>query len=136
MFCANHSRSTNHHQTLHAGKTFHFLDQIIFRWQRNAICSTKRASASSGKAFTRPNELPPAAERHLLGQTGFRQLRNAIYSAKQASASSGKAFARPNATCATATITSSSSRGLSAAPSLPLAAPCLRTSAVKIAFFK
>ena len=136
MFCANHSRSTNHHQTLHTGKNVlftqpnyfplaaecHLLDQTSFRQQRKGIYSTKRASASSGTPFARPNRLPPTAECHLLGQTGFRQQR--------------KTFARPNAICATATTPSFRSKGYSPLPPLPLAAPCLRTPAVKIAFFK
>ena len=96
MFCANHSRSTNHHQTLHTGKNVlftrpnyfplaaecHLLDQTSFRQQRKGIYSTKRASASSGTPFARPNGLPPTAECHLLGQTGFRQQRKSICSTK------------------------------------------------------
>ena len=105
-------------------------------WEKRSIYSTKLFSAGRGMPFARPNELPPTAERHLLDQTGFRQQRNAICSAKQASASSGKAFARPNAICATATTPSFRSKGYSPLPPLPLAAPCLRTPAVKIAFFK
>jgi len=49
----------------------HLLGQTSFRQQRKGICSTKRASASSGKAFARPNGLPPAAENYLLDQTAF-----------------------------------------------------------------
>ena len=150
MLFANHSHSTNHHRTLHTGKNVpfsrpnyfplaaesHLLDQMSFRQLRKGICSTKRASANCGKTFAQPNRLPPTAERHLLGQTSFRQLRKGICSTKRASASSGKPLTRPNAICATATTPISSSNEHSVAPLLPLAAPFLRTSAVKIAFFK
>jgi hypothetical protein len=136
MLFANHSHSTNHHRTLHTGKNVpfsrpnyfplaaesHLLDQMSFRQLRKGICSTKRASASCGKTFARPNRLPPTAERHLLGQMSFRQQRKSIYSTKWH-------LLRGNHPIFYL-------QGLSVAPTMPLATLFLRTSAVKIAFFK